>query len=213
MSAFPNPAYGTSGWGIGGYGNEPIEMLPIGYYLNLLTHQYRLSPKLNALLYVLARKFDDVSECLVSMDLVFDLDVAEGAQLDALGTIVNVSRTVPFQPSNNVNPILDDDTYRILIKATIANNQWDGTIDGLYALWSELFPTGTIVVEDQQNMTANILMTGSFTSIIQDLITHGMIVPRPEGVLYNYEFGELPFFGFDLNNGFVAGFDLGHFAS
>jgi len=37
-----------------------------------------------------------------------------------------------------------------------------------------------------------------------------MIVPRPEGVLYTYMFGDFPKFGADLNNGFVAGADLGH---
>jgi hypothetical protein len=213
MSSFPNPHYGASGYGLGGYGNEPIECLPIGYYLNLLTHQYRLpnSPKLNALLYVLLKKFDDVSQCLVSLDLDIDLDVAVGAQLDLLGQIQHVSRTVPFQPSNSVSPVLDDATYRLLIKATIGKNQWDGTVDSLYIIWNSLFPSGQIVIEDQQNMTANILLTGSFTSIIQDLITHGMIVPRPEGVLYNYFFGDLPYFGFDLDNSFVAGFDTGHF--
>jgi hypothetical protein len=58
-------------------------------------------------------------------------------------------------------------------------------------------------------MTANILVTGPFTSIIQDLITNGMIVPRPQTVEYTYNFGELPFFGFDLENGFIAGWDTG----
>ena len=44
----------------GGYGNQPIETLPIGYYLQRLTHEYGAprSPKLNALLYVLLKKFD-----------------------------------------------------------------------------------------------------------------------------------------------------------
>jgi len=63
-----NPYYGTQGYGAGGYGNEPIETLPLGYYANLLTHQYLppSSPKLNAFLYVLLKKFDDVSQCLVN---------------------------------------------------------------------------------------------------------------------------------------------------
>lgn len=311
MSSFPNPCYGFSGYGFGGYGNEPIETLPIGYYQQLLTSEYRLSPKLNALLYVLLKKFDDVSQCLVQMDTAFDLDAAVGAQLDVLGQIVNVSRIVNFQPTPtpqisidiadiqivtysprtpsqwvgitvtatadvptvetgtlltfngitdytaldgvtlawtgipanepdqivlnwvgnpgttypntpdtgtlsspalNVSPVLDDDTYRLLIKARIGWNQWDGTIDGLYPIWDNLFPSGKIIIADAQNMTAEIIMSGSFTSIIKDLITHGYIVPRPEGVLYTYTFATLPIFGFDLDNSFIAGFDTGHFA-
>lgn len=207
----PNPHYGVLGWGSGKYGNQPVETLPIGYYLNLLTSEYRNSPKLNALLYLLLKKLDDVTTCMVQLDTAFNVDTAVGVQLDGLGQVVQAARTVAFQPSGGVSPVLDDETYRILIKAKIAANQWNGTIDSLYSVWQQLFPGGQIVIADQQNMTANIILTGSFTSIVQDLITHGYIVPRPEGVLYTYVFGTLPFLGFDLNNSFVAGLDTGHF--
>jgi hypothetical protein len=75
-----------------------------------------------------------------------------------------------------------------------------------------LFSGGHITISDAQNMTATVLLSGTFSSIIQDLITNGYIVPRPEGVLYSYTFSQLPILGFDFNNSYVAGFDLGHFA-
>jgi hypothetical protein len=207
-----NPAYGVGGFGSGQYGNQPVENMELGYYTGLVTSQYQLpnSPKFNAFLYALLRKLDDVSQCLVQMDEAFDLDVAVGPQLNALGAIAGVSRTVPFQPSNGVSPVLDDNTYQILIKATIARNQWNGTITGMQPIWQSLFPGGRIVIADNQNMTANIILSGSFTSIIQDLITHDMIVPRPQGVLYNFEVGNLPKFGADRNDSYVAGADLGY---
>jgi Protein of unknown function (DUF2612) len=212
VSAPSNPNYGTQGYGQGGYGNEPVENLPIGYYLQLLTSQYTLpqSPKLNALLKVLLQKFDDVSQVLVKMDTALDLDVAVGAQLDMLGSTVGATRTVGFQPNGGVSPVLDDATYRIYIKAKIAQNQWDGTLPSLYPIWANLFPDGSIIIIDNQNMTADITLKGSFTSIIQDLIVNGYIVPRPEGVLYTYLFGTLPFFGFGSSPGFIAGFGAGH---
>ena len=114
-----------------------------------------------------------------------------------------------FQPSNSASPVLDDTTYRIYIKAKIAQNQWDGTRSALYTLWASLFPSGKLTIADNQNMTATIFLSGGFTSIVQDLITNGYIVPRPEGVLYEYVLGDLPAFGFDLNNDYVAGFDAG----
>jgi len=212
----PNPGYGTGGYGQGGYGNQPIETLPMGYYLALLTSQYQppSSPKLNALLYVLLKKFDDVSQCLVKFDTAFDLDAAVGAQLDALGVIAGASRTVGFEPTGGVSPVLDDTTYRIYIKAKIAQNQWDGTVDSLYAVWKSLFPTGGIVIADNQNMTATIYLSGGFTSIVQDLITNGYIVPRPEGVLYTYVFAELPVFGFSLTDTpYVAAWGVGKWAA
>lgn len=205
-----NPNYGAQGYGSGGYGNSPIENLPFGYYVGLLTSQYALSPKLNAFLKVLLRKFDDVSQALVKLDTSLDLDVAIGAQLDMLGATVGANRTVTFQPSNGVSPVLDDATFRLYIKAKIAQNQWDGTLPKLYPIWSNLFPDGNIIIIDNQNMTVDITLTGTFTSIIQDLIVNGYIVPRPEGVLYTYVFGVLPFFGFGSSPGFIAGFGEGH---
>jgi hypothetical protein len=199
-------------YGSGKYGAAPVEMLGLDYYLGLLTSEYRNSQKLNAFLRVLLQKFDDISQCLVAMDDAFDVDNAVGPQLDLIGAIVGATRAVPFQPSNSVSPVLDDGIYKIYLKAKIAQNQWDGTIDSLQTVWQDLFPFGRIAIQDEQNMTATIFLTGAFTSIEQDLIINGFIVPRPQGVLYNYVFSKLPAFGFDLNNSLIAGFDTGYWA-
>jgi hypothetical protein len=218
----PNPGYGTSGYGQSGYGNQPIQSLPIGYYIGRLTHEYVHSPKLNALLYVLLKKFDDVSQCLTKLDTALDLDSAEGVQLDMLGTIAQASRTLPFQPSFGVSPVLDDVTYRTYIKAKIGQNQWDGTITSLYALWQQLFPTISIVVADNQNMTATLYVGGSPSSIILDMIAgyavngassgtvqNGFIIPRAEGVEYTFHVGDLPVFGFGPVTPYIAAWGLG----
>jgi len=189
-----------------------IKMMPESYYSGLITSEYKLSNNFNLWLKAVLDILNDISICLSLMDYVFDLDYAQGVQLDILGQIIGVSRTLPFQPSGGVSPILDDDTYRILLKATIANNQWDGTINSLYPIWNNLFSGGQIVIQDNQDMTANIILSGSFNSIIQDMITHDMIVPRPETVAYNYIVGNLPVFGFDRNDAYIAGFDVGNWS-
>lgn len=209
MASSGNP---ISQYGSGKYGSAPIETLQLGYYLSLVTSEYRNSPKFIAFLTLLLKKFDDVSQCLVAMNQAFDIDNAIGAQLDMLGAIVGASRTVGFQPSGGVSPILNDTTYRILIKAVAGANQWDGTIDGLQSIWENLFPGGTITIADNQNMTATIFLTGSFTSIVKDLITNGYIVPNPQTVGFKYIFSTLPVFGFDLDNDLVAGWDKGHWS-
>jgi hypothetical protein len=191
-------------------GQLPTQSLTNGYYLNILTSEYRTTTQFNEWFTVVLNIANDISNCLQFITSAFDLDFAVGVQLDVLGILIGVKRTVPFQPNNGISPVLDDDTYRILLKATIANNQWDGTQGGLYPIWKQLFPGGQIIIIDNQNMTADILMTGSFSSILQDLITNGMIVPRPQAVQYNYVFGTLPFFGFGFNNEFIAGFGTGH---
>lgn len=208
------PLYGQSGYGSGRYGiadTGPIYSLSISYYLNLLTSQYKLAPNLNAWLAKLLSQPDDTTTCLATMTEAFDLDFAQGVQLDVLGQIIGVGREVDFQPTGSVSPILDDDTYRLLLKATQAQNQWDGTESALYPIWKNLFPGGNIVINDNQNMSATIIMSGVFSSIIQDLIANGYIVPRPQGVLYTYVFSNLPVFGLDENNAFIAGLDQGFF--
>jgi uncharacterized protein DUF2612 len=221
-----NSGFGAGGFGVGGFGNQPLETLPIGYYTGLVTHEYVNSPKFNALLYTLLKKFDDVSQCLVQMDTSLNLALATGASLDMLGTTPGAKRTLPFQPSFGVSPVLDDTTYRTYIQAKIAQNQWDGTITSLYRIWKSLFPAVSIIIADNQNMSATLFIGGLPSSIIIDMIAgyavngstsgvvqNGLIVPRPEGVQYNFELGSLPAFGFDLDNAYVAGFDVGKWSS
>jgi hypothetical protein len=209
------PLFNQSGYGSGRYGiadGGPIYFLPLAYYLNLFTSEYRLAPKLNAFALSLLSPLDDVSNVLFSMSEALDLDYAIGAQLDTLGLLQGVTRVMTFQPTGDVSPVLDDDTFRTFIRAQIARNQWDGLESSLGPIWATLFPGGSIFIDDQQNMTADIVMSGAFTSIVKDLISNGLIVPRPEGVQYNYIFADLPILGFDQDNSFIAGVDQGHFA-
>jgi hypothetical protein len=207
------PLYGQSGYGSGKYGvadGGPIYSLSLYYYLALVTSEYRMATNFLANLTSSIQLFEDVMTCNGLMTEAFDLGSAAGVQLDVLGQISGVSRTVNFQPSDSVSPVLDDATYRILIQATIAANQWKGTQSELYPIWQTLFPGGRIVIQDEQNMSCVIILSGVFTSIVQDLIAHGYIVPRPEAVNYSYTFSTLPVFGTDESNAFIAGVDVGH---
>lgn len=180
----------------------------VQFYLDLFTSQYQGSPKLLKWAQVVLQYFDDCFACLNTFDKSFDLFTAVGAQLDILGTIVGVGRTVSFQPTVG-SPTLGDDDYRLLVKARIAFNQWNGKIDSLQAIWLQLFPSGNIAVIDGQNMSMTVALGGLFTSMQADLIRNGYIVPRPEGVLINYIFNDVPYFGFDSSS-LIAGFDTGH---
>jgi len=142
-------------------------------------------------------------------------DACVGDQLDILGVILGVPRQVTFDPTDGSSPILDDSTYRILLKNQVLKNHWDGRAESLQTTWKELFPGGTIIIQDNQNMTIDVTITGTFTQIIIDLIKNDYIVPRPQGVWMNYYVGtispaNLPFFGFDRRDTYVSGFDEGH---
>ena len=142
--------------------------------------------------------------------LIMAVSFAVGNQLDILGQIIGQKRKVDFQPTGGVSPILDDTTYRTLLLAKIGINYWDGKIPSLKALWKRIFPTGRITVVDNHNMTMIVYIWGGFSSIIEDLIVNGLVVPRPQGVLLNYVYGTLPYFGCDREDSYVAGPDVGH---
>ena len=183
--------------------------MPDAYYVGLVTSQYQNSPKMLAWLLAKIAKLDDIANCLAQFNTAFSIQYAVGAQLDLLGTIIGQGRTVGFQPSAGASPTLNDPDYRLLLLARIGQNQWNGSFDGLQGTWAQLFPQGKIIIDDNQNMTATIIMTGAFTQMQQDLINNGYIVPRPEGVLYTYTFAALPLFGFGAQNQFISGFGSG----
>ena len=188
-----------------------------GYYELLITSQYQQSINYLSWLGSVLQLLCDAQACLNTFPSAFTIATAVGAQLDILGTLIGVGRVLPFQPTGGISPVLDDPTYRILLQAKIIQNQFNGQYMGanstLWTAWQQLFPGGTIYVIDNQDMTANIILAGSFTSIIQQMILNHMIVPEAEAVQFNYSFASLPLFGFDgINPTFIAGFDIGHWS-
>lgn len=182
------------------------------YYLSLFSSQYQQSPIFYAWAAALLTPTVDLLACTLQMYQHFDVSTALGLQLDELGSIVGASRTLSFQPSGGASATLSDADYIILIQAKIAQNHWDGQINSIYALWNSLFPSAALRFIDNQNMTCTIILAGVFSSVQQDMLTHGLILPRPEGVQYNFTFAALPILGFDQINANIAGFDAGHFA-
>lgn len=160
--------------------------MSIDKYLNNITSQHRDKPKFIAWLSSNLEKIDNVYTAIKSIDLEFDLDNAMGTQLDILGKLIGRQRELNFQPLNGHNPILDDETYRLVLKSKIALNKWDGTIPTAYEIWDNMFNDIGLEIEDNQDMSFNSYVTGYVNQIRQDLIQHGYIVPKPEGVRVNY---------------------------
>jgi hypothetical protein len=156
---------------------------------------------------------DDLETMFNVFNTAFDIDGAVGAQLDVLGEILGISRTVSWQPSNGVSPILDDTHFQLALKARIAINQWDGTITQLFDIWYNLLPNVYLVLHDNQDMTINALVVGMTDSMDQDLVAHGYIVPKPEGVHINYAFPFNLVFAYGLDNSVFGGYGEGYWLS
>lgn len=184
---------------IGGDDNALIDT-----YRKLLTSEYRHSPKLiNWLLWLLNEGTTYTTFIKLFVE-AFDLDVAEGQQLDTIGRMVGVKRLLDFVPVGGESPLLGDDTYRMLIKATIIKNTWKGKLEDLYSAWRTVFPnTKLFQIQDLQDMTFNVVIAGAFTSLERELIAKGYIIPKPEGVRINLltitDTTGLPLFAYDLD--------------
>ena len=185
---------------------------PMSYYLNLFTSQYQNSSNLLSWAEKTLNFVFDICSLVSTLDYEFDIDKANGKQLDILGLIIGQSRTMPFDPTGDISPVLTDDIYRILLKAKIAKNQWDGKIDSIQPVWGDIFQGSGIIVKDNQDMSMDVFISGNLSAIERDIIIHDLVIPRPEGVLINYNLGPYSggaLFGFDLDNEFIAGLDKG----
>lgn len=180
-------------------------------YLNLVTSQYRNSPNFINWLTATLEKLNNITDAAGDLNSAFDITSAIGLQLDVIGAIVGQSRIVGFEPTDKSSPILNDDIYRVLLKAKIVKNQWSGQVADVDALWQLLFPEGAVIIEDEQNMSIIVSVGGKLTLTERDLVIEGYMVPKPEGVQVNYNFGTLlPFFGYDLDNKYISGYDKGY---
>ena len=160
--------------------------MAIDKYLDNITSQHRDKPKLIAWLSSSLNIIDHAYIMTKNMDNDFDLDNAIGKQLDILGQIIGRKRTLTFQPLNGHNPVLDDETYKLVLKAKVAMNMWDGKIESAYEIWNNIFNDIGLQLQDNQDMSLTAYITGYVNQIRQDLIQHGYIVPKPEGVRINY---------------------------
>jgi hypothetical protein len=184
--------------------------MAVSDYQNLITSEHKTKPNFMAWLGVNLSFINDAINVMNTIVPAFDLDKAVGVQLDTLGLMTGVNRLLIFQPSDGSSPLLDDTTFRILQKSKIVRNQWDGTIETIQALWNIAFPLYHLIIKDYENMSIATIAIGSLTTLQQQLITNGYIIPKPMGVSMNYDFSSTSVFSYDLNDGTVyGGYDVG----
>jgi hypothetical protein len=119
----------------------------------------------------------------------------------------------PYLPTTQLSA-LPDDSYRQLLYAKIADNQWDGTIPNAYTFMEKVFPNGTFFIQDNQDMSISVGVTGvALNAVTTALLTGGYLIFRPSGVRIAYYIAPSvsggTIFGFDLNNTVIGGFDIG----
>ena len=83
--------------------------------------------------------------------------------------------------------MLDNESYRVLLKSRIIKNLWKGGIEDLQDSWEELF-NDRIKIRDNQDMTIDILVKDPFDNRLNEAIARGKVFPKPQSVLVTYVF-------------------------
>lgn len=155
------------------------------------SHQYATKPNFRAWLQAgldLLQGGDNTLEQLIA---AYDIDSAVGIHLDVLGELLGRRRRLDFQPDNGPD-VLDDEHYRLCLKAKVLQNQWDGRMVSLLQMWQSVYAgQADLEIIDYQNMTILARVIGLNSLYQQELIRAGMIVPKPWGVQMDYEFADL----------------------
>lgn len=172
---------------------------------NRVYWQYRNKPRLNALVNIGLDSARKMGEDLNRIKNGWDVNTAIGHDLDVIGEIVDFKRPSAVEHNlavehyygdgqygdgsqyNSFNPSalapIDDDRYRILLKAKIAKNSSKGTMDDIAR--AVLFITDVdCQVIDNHDMTFSLLFFGQLTDIQREMIESYDLVPEPLGVNY-----------------------------
>lgn len=157
--------------------------------LDLIVSQHQ-KPKFIEWVKVKLELYQNIIDVENEMKQAFNLNTAVGKQLDIIGEILDLPRTVNFQPSDGSSPVLNDYYYRIILKCKVIKNQWKGTVTNFYEYWTALF-TGIpldIYLIDNQDMEPVIVIWSSLVDpMIEDLLTHYYIIPKPAGIGFGIE--------------------------
>lgn len=155
----------------------------VDHYLAMITSEHRDKSKYILMLTALLRPSDDIFSLGISIDDEFDIDLAMGSQEDMLGEVADIKRLLPYQPVSQPSPVMDNETYRAMIKARIARNLWKGNVESMEDVWQTLFGT-RIVIQDNQDMTITVTLD-PYPRTLQENIIHGLIIPKPQSVRVN----------------------------
>lgn len=217
-------------------------------YTGLITNYHATKSKFFDHIDLSTRPLIDISTATRGLVSAFDIDTAVGVQLDILGLWIGRSRIVsqpisgvyfsldidglgfdqgvwqgPYDPDSGYTT-LSDETYRIILKAKIAINNWDGRNDSLPPILDAALEGSGLKMQivDNQDMTISVWVfpETDISNVSLELIAairQGYLTVKAAGVWggsIEIPAVETPsegnrFFGFDMDNEYIAGFDDG----
>ena len=143
-------------------------MLNLGSYLEMFPAATREKPRFMALAGALLTQAAELLALVqTGIPAAYDLETASGAQLDALGDLLNVPRPLPST---------SDENYRFLLRVRIAVHHWDGTNESLPEVLEAAFPGRDAKLIDNQDGTVTASVSGNLPFSLEELF------PVPAGI-------------------------------
>lgn len=145
-------------------------------------------------------------------DVFFALDDVDGIGLDFGVWLTKLDTTTTLVT-------MGDNVYRMALKAKVQLNHYDGTLEAVTKVLRELFQAfncdnAFIDVIDNQDMTFIVNCVKADTNpILLALLESRFLDVVAAGVGARFEDALVPGFGFDLNTGYVKGFDRGYWSN
>lgn len=187
-------------------------MAQISDYTSLITSEHQTAARFMATVAGVMQPFVDIRAVEADFAAYYDLDNAIGVQLDAVGLWVGVSRYVNiavnqyfswdtqgagwnqgswFQVGDVLSNVttLGDDDYRLLIRAKIACNSWDGSLPAAHTILKNLFAGDNVAIAmAESSMAVAITIMGDLSNIARALLVGGYVPLKPIGVSVTYSF-------------------------
>jgi len=212
-------------------------------YIELISNYHASKPLFFQHIDLSTRPLIDVNASLDNLVTAFDIDNAVGKQLDILGEWIGRTRIVsqpisgvyfswdtdglgldqgvwqgPYDPDSGFTS-LSDDTHRIILKAKIAINNWNGQNGTLPDILDDVLAGSGVSMQvvDNQDMSISILILPEieFANVSLELISavkQGYLTVKAAGVRVKEMV--MPsdgsrLFAFDTDTQYLAGFDQG----
>lgn len=214
--------------------------MPTNEYTDLIAGYHVGKERYTSWVFTLTEPLRIARERLAALREDFDVDTAIGAQLDAVGVRVGVSRNLPMTLTDvyfaldNVDGVgldlgvwkgqydpvdgtttLGDETYRAVIKAKIAQNHWDGTRGSLPDFLGEVLgqfgqPAKVLDLEDLDTMHVVLHLTKDTTPPIVWELFSRRIIDVTAAGVSLDVVDNLPWFALDYETASLGGFDHGN---
>lgn len=173
--------------------------------------QYRNKPKARAWYDITRSIGDELADAANAVALSYDIDGNSGEQLDVIGRIVVTDRNVLLDTKFTVyqcndagenqcgdtavqcSPLslvqdqgLSDEYFRVLLRAKIAKNNSDATLDGIIDACTIITPNAPwFRMSDNEDMSFSLENYNELTPIELSLLTTEGLIPKPQGVRFN----------------------------